>query len=171
VLAACLTVSPALAQASPENVASRVRTVYEQDSTIPPCLFTSPELTTALNAVDAYGLEYFADYISAIQTALTLRAAGACSKNNAAGRAAVGRTPPTAALPASLTSPTRSGVPAPMLLLAIIGLVLAAAAILLTLGRRSESSATWAGRWRHGTAEASYRARDVWDTITDRVKR
>lgn len=164
-------VSPPLAQAGSGSISSRVRQVYEQDNGIPPCRFTSTELTTAQSAVDAYDLEYFADYIGAIQTALTFRAAGACSKTAHVSEAALGRTPPAAALPATLTSATRSGVPAPILLMAVFALVLAGGTALLTLGRRRESSAVWVARWHHATAEARYRAQEAWDTIMDRLRR
>lgn len=164
-------ISPPPAQAASGSISSQVRQVYEQDNGIPPCRFTSTELTTAQNAVDAYDLEYFADYIGAIQTALTFRAAGACSKMARGSEAVLGRTPPATALPATLTSATRSGVPAPFLLLAVFALVLAGGTAFLTLGRRSESSAVWVARWRHGTAEARYRARGAWDSFIDRLRR
>lgn len=170
-LAASLGASASVAQASPGGISSRVRAAYERYGTVPPCLFSSQQLTSAQNAMDAYDLEYFADYIAAIQSALTLRAAGACSKGHAVvGAPSAGRAPPAAALPASVTSPTSSDVPVPMLLLAIFGLVLAAAATVLTLGRHS-SPQTWPARWRHGTAEARYRAENAWDAFMARLRR
>lgn len=161
---------PALA--TPRSISSRVRLAYEQNGTIPPCRFTSLQLTTAQNAVDAYDLEYFADYIAAIQNALTLRAAGACSKHaGLVGQSAPGRTPPAAPLPATLTSSTSSGAPVPMLLLAILGLVLVGGATAVSLARRGGSAPEWSVRWRHGTAEARYRAADLWDAVLTRVRR
>ncbi len=169
-LGASLALPVGLAQAAPGNISAQVRQVYEQDQTIPACRFTSQQLTTAENTVDAYDLEYFADYIAAIQNALTLRAAGACTKHAAPiGHAPLGRTPPSAPLPATLTSSTSSGFPLPILLMAIFAVVLAVAAAILTLLR--SSSAAWAGRWRHGTADARYRAAGARDRITDRWKR
>ncbi|HZU60071.1 MAG TPA: hypothetical protein VE983_03855 [Solirubrobacteraceae bacterium] len=168
----CLGLLARPAQASSGSISARIRLVYEQDGSIPPCRFTSPELTTAQNAVDAYDLEYFADYIAAIQSALTLRAAGACSPNAAPiGQPASGRTPPAAPLPATLTSPTRSGFPAALLLMAILALVLAVLAALLTLGHSRGPSYAWLDSWRHGRAEARYRAEGMWDTIRDRLTR
>lgn len=169
---AWLALGPGEAVAKPGNISSRVRLVYEQRETIPPCEFTSPQLNAALNAVDSYGLEYFADYIAAIQTALTLRAAGACSKSTATGaHNQPAHIPPEAPLPASLTSATGSDFPAPILLLGILGLVLVGAASLLTLGRRTDWPAEWPDRWHHAAAEARYRAQGAWDAMLDRWRR
>jgi hypothetical protein len=49
-----------------------------------------------------------------------------------------------------------------LLLMAIFAVVLAGAAVLLTVGQRS---ASWADRWRHAIAETRYRAADVLDRL------
>jgi hypothetical protein len=168
-----LALSAAPAQAGRGSISSRVRQVYEQYGTIPPCRFTSPQLSAAQNAVDAYDLEYFADYIAAIQTALTLRSAGACAKKQApaAAQPHKGRTPPQVPLPATLTSPTDSDVPVPLVLLGVFALVLSAAATALSLGGRRDAVTSGSGRWHHASAEARYRAQGAWDSVMARFGR
>lgn len=142
------------------GIYQRVLAVYEADAQIPPCQFTSQELSAALAGVDAYGAQYFADFTEAVQTALAQRASGACSGATArAGRAA----PPSGRLaslrlPASPTSPTDSGLPAPILAMGGIALAAALAAGLRAISRAAGWEPRWAPAVRHGWAEAGYRA-------------
>src|SRR2546421_10854773 len=69
---------PALASGA-SALYTRVLHAYQANGRIPPCEFTSPQLESALSSVDTYGQQYYADFIGAIQTALTARASGACS--------------------------------------------------------------------------------------------
>ena len=62
--------------------------VYEREGSIPPCQFTSAQLQSALNGVDTYGAQYFADFTQAIQAALTSRAGGSCAPARAPRRSA-----------------------------------------------------------------------------------
>ena len=57
----------------------QVLTIYESEGTIAPCQFTPAALQAALNGVDTYGAQYFADFTQAVQSALTSRAGGACA--------------------------------------------------------------------------------------------
>lgn len=167
-----LGLAAAPAQAGRGSISARVRQIYEQEGAIPPCRFSSQELSAAQSAVDAYDLEYFADYIAAIQTALTLRSAGACAKKTAvAAHPQTGRTPPEVPPPATLTSPTSSDVPVPLVLLGVFALLLAGTAAVLGLGSRSGASPAGPGRWRHGSAEARYRAHRTWDSVMERFGR
>lgn len=158
-LVAALVLWPAAASgAGPSDVYARVLRAYQTTGSIPACRFTSQQLSAALGDVDTYGQQYFADFISAIQTALAARATGGCSKKRhriasvSGGRLATGLK-----LPTSVTAATSAGVPAPLIALGIAAAALACAAGLSVLvGRRG----TPAG-WRHGWAEARYRAADA----------
>ena len=143
--------------------------VYQTHGSIPPCQFTSQQLNAALKGVDTYGQQYYADFITAIQTALEARASGVCSGAQPAGGGASGRGPGQTRLPPSVTSSTSGGVPAPIVLLAVVGGALALAAALAAVGRERGWEA-WAG-WRHGVAEATYRAGDSWAALVDRLRR
>ena len=140
------TLGPASALGAPSAYQSVVK-VYEREGQIPACQFSSGQLERALGGVDTYGAQYFADFTQAIQSALSSRAAGACSADGAPGRGpgagrhrAAGRGPrPHRALPAAqqplahfpaLTAATSAGVPAPLVGLAI----LAGAGALLGIG-------------------------------------
>ena len=110
---------------------------YEQSGTVPPCRFSAATLAEALKGVDSYGAQYFADFTQAVNDALSVRAAGACSgtPHRDRGRAAAGsggRRPgasgPGVGIPAhlgALTASTGGSAPAPLLLLG--GLALGAA--------------------------------------------
>jgi hypothetical protein len=161
-VALALAVSAALAGAAPAHagIYERVLAVYEADAQIPPCHFTSQQLTAALKGVDTYGAQYFADFTEAVQAALAQRASGVCS--GAAARAnavapASARTP-ALRLPASATSPTDSGLPAPILAMGGLALAAALGAGLRAISRASGWEPAWAPAWRHAWAEAAYRA-------------
>jgi hypothetical protein len=127
------------ATAGAANAYRQILRTYERDATVPPCQYTPTQLQSALNGVDTYGAQYFADFTEAIQTALTSRAAGECAPAPAPAPSPAAHgaasTPPAAAsdqvarLP-SVTAATSAGVPAPMIVLAGLaaGLVLLLAA-------------------------------------------
>jgi len=103
------------------NVYTDVLHVYQLNGSIPPCRFSSPQLSAALKQ---------------IQNALTARAGGACSAaalhpSSSALHAPAGV--PAPPLPSSVTSPSDSSLPAPILvmaaLIAIVAVVLAVRAV------------------------------------------
>jgi len=164
-----LAVWPTLAAASgPSSLYGRVLQSYQTHGSIPPCLFTSPELSSALNSVDTYGQQYYADFIGAIQSALAARASGSCSKGHrpASARAA-GPLPGTPSLPSSVTASSSSGVPAPLIALGAAAAVLAAATGLAALGRRRAAPSDWG----HGWAQTRYRVGELWDGLAGRLRR
>lgn len=163
-----LAAAPAAASAS---AYSQVLHVYEFRGTVPPCAFTAAQLSAALKGVDVYGQQYFADFTSAIQTALSQRAGGACT--TAASGGAITTPASGAALGAlripsePLTAATSAGVPLPLLLLG--GLALAALAGAAVHGRRRRVGADLAppGAWRHLWGEAGWRAGGTWADFRD----
>lgn len=157
---AALVISPAPAIADgPGGLYARVLHAYQTSGSVPACQFSSSQLSTALGAVDTYGQQYYADFIAAIQTALASRAAGACSKHHhRVVSASSGGQPPGPRPPASVTSATSSGVPAPMIALGILAALGALAGILVTLGAGAGGSS----EWRHAWAEARWRAGGIW---------
>lgn len=170
--ALAVAILPAAARAS---VYTEVLHTYQVDGSIPPCQFSSVQLSAALKGIDTYGQQYFADFSNAIQSALAARASGAC--NPAALRAALAAhaapPAPAPALPASLTAPTDAGVPAPLLAMAAIAL-----AVAIVLGIRAVAVAggwepRWTVRWRHAWGEAGYRVGGGWADFVDwlRVRR
>jgi hypothetical protein len=135
VVAVLLTVGVVLpASASAAGAYQQVLHVYEHEGSIPPCQFTSAQLQSALNGVDTYGAQYFADFTQAIQAALSSRAGGSCSPaapaapgGSSGGGASGGPVAPPPAV--SLTAATSAGVPLPLALLgglAVTGVVLGA---------------------------------------------
>ncbi len=125
---------------------------YERHGTVPPCQFSPAQLQSALNGVDSYGAQYFADFTQAIQNAISVRASGSCAASAAsagASRAGAARRLPAGSVgpPAHfgpLTAATGAGVPAP---LALMGALAAAAAlggagVAATRARRRRRQAT-----------------------------
>lgn len=142
--------------------------VYQQTGAIPPCRFTSPQLSSALKAIDTYGQQYFADFSNAIQDALSARAAGACvPKSSRPGLSAGGTRVSSPPLPSSVTPPTDAGLPAPIILMTavivIVALVLAVRAIVVAAGWDPR----WALRWRHAWGQAGYRVSAGWSDFAD----
>jgi hypothetical protein len=145
------------AGAAAADVYQQVLQTYERAGTIPACRFSAGQLQTALNGIDTYGAQYFADFTEAIQAAIAARAGGECSAAPArsalpAGPAAAPGTgapgapgaPGAAAsntvapLP-SVTAATSGGLPVALIVLAAlaVGLTLAGG---LTAGGRALSA-------------------------------
>ena len=61
---------------------------YERQGTVPPCQFSPSQLQSALNGVDSYGAQYFADFTQAIQNAISVRASGSCAASAGPSRQA-----------------------------------------------------------------------------------
>ena len=124
---------------------------------IPPCQFSSSELSHALKGVDTYGAQYFADFTGAIQSALAARAGGQCGP----GGAQTTTIPPATHLPSpaahSVKASTQSDLPAPILLIALLGAaaLLTGAAVAIVRLRGSEPRVLAASR--HSFGEAGYR--------------
>lgn len=156
---------------------TRVLHAYQANGRIPPCEFTSPQLESALSGVDTYGQQYYADFIAAINAALTARAGGACSGPHHRARAvgggsrrASGQIPGAPALPSSITASTSSGLPLPMLLLIALGALLAAVVAVPRWARTRGREPISAVGWRHGAAEARYRIEGAWLELKDRLR-
>jgi hypothetical protein len=156
------------------SVYTDVLHVYQLNGSIPPCRFSSAQLSAALKQIDTYGQQYFADFSGAIQNALTARAGGACSAaalhpSSSALHAPAGV--PAPPLPSSVTSPTDSNLPAPILLMtaliAIVAVVLAVRAVAVAAAWEPR----WAVRWRHAWGEAGYRVGGAWGDFADWLRR
>ena len=143
--------------------------VYQANGSIPPCRFSSAQLSTALKGIDTYGQQYFADFTNAVQTALAARASGACTPGVSLAAPSPRPQPSIAGvpLPPSVTAPSDADIPAPIVMMAVlaivVGAVLAVRALTLAGGWEPE----WAIRWRHAWAEASYRAAGSWADFAD----
>jgi len=157
--------APAAAAAS---AYAQVLQTYQATGTVPPCRFSGPELAAALRGIDTYGQQYFADFGNAVQSALSQRAAGACSRGI---RPVVTAAVPQAPLPASATSPTNANVPLPMLLLGGLALVVALAGGAGVLIRSQGWDPRWAAAWRHAWAETGYRMSGGLSDAADRWRR
>ena len=168
-LLAGLALWPASAAASgPGSLYGRVLQSYQAHGLIPPCLFTSPQLSSALNSVDTYGQQYYADFIAAIQSALAARASGDCSRGHRPAVArATGRLPGAPTLPSSVTASSSSGVPAPLIALGAAAALLAGATGVAALGRRRVAPSDWG----HGWAQTRYRIGELWDGLAARLRR
>ena len=168
VLAAVVGLSALAPAAAGASAYGQVLQTYQATGTVPPCRFSGPELAAALRGIDSYGQQYFADFAGAVQSALSQRAAGACSRGiHPVLTAAV----PQAPLPASVTSPTNAGVPVPMLLLGGLALLVALGGSATMLVRRQGWDPAWAAAWRHAWAEAGYRMSGGLSDAADRWRR
>jgi hypothetical protein len=132
---------------------------YESQGTVPPCQFSAGVLQRALRGVDVYGQQYFADFTGAIQAALAQRAAGQCTPSAAATATGGVRNDPTlrVALP-SVTAPTGSGLPLPLLALLILGLAAGLLALAEGVRRRLALDAGPGGAWRQLWGETAWRS-------------
>ncbi len=164
----------AAAPAASASAYTEVLHTYQSTGSIPPCRFSSAQLSAALKGIDTYGQQYFADFSDAVGSALAARASGACAP--AALRAAIAArrsAPPGAApaVPSSLTAPTSAALPAPILLMAAVAIVAAALLAVRALVRGTGWEPEWALRWRHAWGEAVYRAGGGWADFRDRLRR
>jgi hypothetical protein len=154
-LSSALLLAPAAAVAASAYTA--VERVYAATGSVPPCRFSSTELEAALRETPTYDLEYSGDFPAAIQSALSARAAGACTPHRTAAVVPAGPPPATPRPPASVTAATASPAPWPLVLAAS---VLAAALLAGTLAaalRRSGSDPRWVQALRHSWREAEWR--------------
>jgi hypothetical protein len=165
-----LALLPAAAAAS---VYTDVLHVYQATGSIPPCRFTSAQLSTALKGIDTYGQQYFADFSNAVQSALDARAGGACSAaalhpSPSALRAPAGIPAPQP--PSSVTAPTGADLPAPILAMAIIALLVGGVLTVRWVALAAGWDPGWAVRWRHAWSEAGYRVSGGWGDFVDRLR-
>ena len=121
-----LTAVPVAADAAGQSAYQQVLRAYDSQGTVPACRFSSVELSDALTGIDTYGAQYFADFTQAIQTALSTRAAGACTTVAAVApqRAPGGVAEPPAHF-GSVTAATSAGIPAPLAVMAALALAAA----------------------------------------------
>lgn len=159
-----LATAPAAAAASPY---SDVLHVYQTQGAIPPCRFSSSELAAALRGVDTYGQQYFADFSEAVQAALAARASGACTPGIAPRPSTNAAVLPRTPLPGSITAPTDSGIPAPILALAVLTALLLLGAAIGALAWSFGWDPSWAAAWRHAWGEAGYRLGGGLDEFAD----
>jgi hypothetical protein len=166
VLTAVLLLLTLTAPSAGASAYSQVLKTYEAHGRIPPCQFSSQELASALKGIDTYGAQYFADFSTAVQAALQSRAAGACS----ARRKRAAASPPVPNKPVhigSVTQPTGAGVPAPLLILAVLAALIAVGSLLTGLVWWRGWSPAWAAGWRHMWSEATFRAQGTLEDFQD----
>lgn len=157
------------ASTTPENPFVAVSQTYFARQTIPPCQFSPNVLASAENSVPNDEQQYDQDLVAAIEQARQEQATGACNGTPAARTTttmpASTPTPPTAAplggntpLPVgSPTAATDSGVPAPILILLVLGGLLGVAGAALATASIRGWDPVWTTRARHSWAEARYR--------------
>jgi hypothetical protein len=152
---------------------SRVLHAYQANGgTVPPCEFTSKQLESVVAGADTYENQYLADFPNAIDEALSQRASGACSHTISSQSAAISHARPGPPLrPGPVTAATGAPVPAPIVLLAVIGGVLLAVLGVGWVARSRGWDPPWAATWRHAWAEAEYRAGAGWANVVDRLRR
>src|SRR5712664_4095466 len=99
--------------------------------TIPACQFSSTELNAAAAETPPDVAEYGTGFVDAVQQALTARAAGGCAPATTTGllSGSAARPAPPIAL-GHLTGATGAGVPAVLVILALVGGMLALAVAL-----------------------------------------
>jgi hypothetical protein len=167
-LVALALLAPAAAAARASDY-SQVLRIYQQRGTVPPCKFSTSQLSAALKGVNLYGAQYFADFTAAIQNALSARAGGSCLATPISPASAGG---PSAGAnlrlpPGNVTAATQAGVPAPILLLAVLGAAIGLIAALTGLARLRGWEPAALPWWRHLWQESGYRAGGVWAEFLD----
>jgi hypothetical protein len=177
-LVACLLVPVASASA---NAFEAVQQAYASSpsETVPPCKFSSAELAQAQSEIPNDDQQYGQNLIAAIQLARQQQANGACrakKHQKAAAATPVGTPVPPSAAPlgpatplhvGSATAATDSGPPAPILILAILGALVAVAGASLGIARLSGWDPGWVRRSSHSWGEARYRASGIWSEFGD----
>jgi hypothetical protein len=149
------------------NALTKVEAAYAAGGgAIPACKFSANGLNTALGQIPSDVAQYDADLINAIHQALSARAGGACGKQGSAS--AVGLVPGSgggagsgrrsAVVPLRpLGSGTQAGIPAPLLILAVLGALALLAAAVWGVGWYLGWDPAWARAWRHAWREAGFR--------------
>jgi hypothetical protein len=177
-IAGALPASAGASGGSGGSIYTKVRQAYLTKGSIDPCEFTSAQLASALKALGTAGGQYFGDFVQAVQSALATRASSQCTTHkHAGGRGGAQASPPPAPSgPSSpgpplnvgpVTSATGSGVPAPLVAIAVVALVLALLAAGIGLARRSGWDSAWAAACRHSCGEAAYRLAGGWTDFVD----
>ncbi|MEA2161433.1 MAG: hypothetical protein QOD66_3813 [Solirubrobacteraceae bacterium] len=149
---------------------SRVLQSYQQNGSVPPCRFTTSQLSGALKGVNLYGAQYFADFTAAIRNALSARAGGSCLTHPVRAGGVPGGPPANSNLglpPGTVTAPTQAGVPAPILLLGALAAALALISAFTALARWRGTEGLFLPWWRHLWKESGYRAGGVWAEFVD----
>lgn len=156
------------ATAAAASAYTRVLRAYEATGTVPTCEFTSAELGAALKGIDTYGAQYFQDFTTAVDGALAARGTGSCEKTRAKVQAGAPAASPIGPISSgSVRAATSAGVPAPILLMAVIAGLIALAAALVSITRLYGAQPQWAQAWRHAWREAGYRTAGTWADFTD----
>jgi hypothetical protein len=166
-----LAAAPLPAAASTRSAYSAVLRAYQTTGTVPACEFTSRQLSSALKGIDTYGAQYFSDFASAVQAALSARAAGSCERGAGAALARLASARPSTSPPppplGAVTTPTDANLPLPLLLMIALGGCGLAGVLLAGVWRWRGWSPRWAIVWRHATGEAAYRTEGTWLDFTD----
>ncbi len=149
---------------------SNVLRSYQKHGSIPACQFSSQQLASALKSVDTYGAQYFADFTTAIQSALAARASGACSSASALAGAASSAQSAASGGPVpqiAVTGASDASLPAPIVLMAALAALLTLLGVTFLLATVRGWDPAWAAGWRHAWSEAGYRVGGTWSEFAD----
>ena len=147
---------------------SKVLGAYEQKGTVPPCRFSSAQLSGALKGIDTYGAQYFQDFTNAIQAALAARAGGACQQTHASVVISASARGSSGSIPGgSVTGGTGADLPLPILLMLVLTGALALVVVVVQLARWRGLEPAWAQNWRHAWRESGYRTSLTWAEFVD----
>jgi hypothetical protein len=159
--------------------AGSVSQAYDLSQTIPPCEFTPAQLQQAEDSVSNDEMQYGQGFVAAIANARQQQASGACAATRRSAQTTTTApgtpTPPPApslghATPldvGSAIAPSSSGVPAPILILIILGGLLAITGAAFGAARLGGWDPPQAVRWRHSWSEAGDRAYGAWSRLDD----
>jgi hypothetical protein len=173
----CGLVPLSAAAAVAANALTKVEAAYAGGGgAIPSCKFSAKELNAALNQIPSDVAQYDADLINAIHQALSARAGGACGKRGSgvapglvpgSGGSGSGRSAVVPLRP--LGSSTQAGIPAPLLILAVLGALALLAAAVWGAGRYLGWDPAWTRAWRHAWREAGFRVSQAWAGVVERL--
>jgi len=152
--------------------------------TILPCQFSASELAAAQSSIPTDDQQYDQNLVAALAQARQERADGACSANRQVAATTQGTNATTPLPPAVLplggdtrlqigpaTAATDSGLPVPLAILIVLGLLVAALVAALGAARFLGWDPAWAARLRHSLAEAGYRVSGISSAFREWIRR
>jgi hypothetical protein len=170
-----------VATASVGDPFAAVSQAYAAHHAIPACEFSPTVLARAESSVPNDDQQYDQEFVGALDQARQEQASGACTTTSATASTATASTPappPPAPLGqnsalrvGSPTASTNAGLPAPIIILLVLGGLLGVAGAALTTARVRGWDPAWAAGLRHSWAEAEYRASGIWSEFAAWLRR
>ncbi|HWF75102.1 MAG TPA: hypothetical protein VG186_17270 [Solirubrobacteraceae bacterium] len=160
-----------------------VSNAYALHHTIAPCSFSPAVLQRAQGSIPNDDRQYDQEFVAAIEQARQEQASGACASTPVSAGAST--TPASTPVPPAVaplghntalrvgspTAATDAGLPAPIIILLVLGGLLGAGGAVLAAARMRGWDPLWAAGVRHSWSEAGYRVSGLWAAFADWFRR